>query len=285
MTGQEMLLWVALVPVAVLLLAWLLGTRYIPHNRVGVIEKMWSWKGSLQGGRLIAVEGEAGFEARILRGGLHGFYFPWQYRIHKVPLVVVSEGKIAYVYARDGSPLPPIQTLGRTVSCNHFQDAAAFLAGGGQRGRQRAFLREGVFALNLALFAVITEEGVFAGPLRDSEASKYADWHRQLQAIGGFDPVIVGHGGRSRADKEEPTVPAESRLTSHDNIGVVTVHDGPPIDSSEIIAPEVRPKAGERDHNYFQDCEAFLTLGGRRGKQLQVLTDGTFFVNRWFATV
>jgi uncharacterized membrane protein YqiK len=26
-------------------------------------------------------------------------------------------------------------------------------------------------------------------------------------------------------------------------------------------------------------------LGGRRGKQLQVLTDGTFFINRWFATV
>ena len=26
-------------------------------------------------------------------------------------------------------------------------------------------------------------------------------------------------------------------------------------------------------------------MGGRRGKQLQVLTDGTFFINRWFATV
>ncbi|RYD46525.1 MAG: hypothetical protein EOP83_29520, partial [Verrucomicrobiaceae bacterium] len=38
-------------------------------------------------------------------------------------------------------------------------------------------------------------------------------------------------------------------------------------------------------HNYFQDPEIFLTLGGRRGKQLQVLTDGTYFINRWFATV
>ena len=63
------------------------------------------------------------------------------------------------------------------------------------------------------------------------------------------------------------------------------MHDGTPIESSEIIAPEVRPRPGERDHNYFQDAEAFLALGGRRGKQLQVLTDGTFFVNRWFATV
>jgi hypothetical protein len=37
--------------------------------------------------------------------------------------------------------------------------------------------------------------------------------------------------------------------------------------------------------SYFQDPEAFLHLGGRRGKQLQVLTDGTFFINRWFATI
>ena len=43
--------------------------------------------------------------------------------------------------------------------------------------------------------------------------------------------------------------------------------------------------SGQTDHNYFQDPEAFLALGGRRGKQLQVLTDGTFFINRWFATV
>jgi uncharacterized membrane protein YqiK len=47
----------------------------------------------------------------------------------------------------------------------------------------------------------------------------------------------------------------------------------------------VRSKPNERDHQYFQDPETFLALGGRRGKQLQVLTDGTFFLNRWFATV
>ncbi|MEN6526391.1 MAG: hypothetical protein ABFD65_07885, partial [Candidatus Polarisedimenticolia bacterium] len=135
------------VVVGLLVLAWLLGLRYIPHNKVGVIEKLWSARGSLSGGRIVAAQGEAGFQARLLRGGLHLGYFPWQYRIRRQPLVVVAEGKIGYVYARDGQPLPPTQTLGRTVDCNHFQDAAAFLAGGGQRGRQRAVLREGVFAV------------------------------------------------------------------------------------------------------------------------------------------
>jgi hypothetical protein len=94
------LVWLALVPLVTLILLWLLGVRYIPHNRVGVVEKLWSPRGSLEGGRLIALGGEAGFQAEILRGGLHVLFFPWQYRLHKVPLVVVSEGKIAYVYAR-----------------------------------------------------------------------------------------------------------------------------------------------------------------------------------------
>jgi uncharacterized membrane protein YqiK len=58
------------------LLVWFAGVRYIPHNKVGVIEKMWSLRGSLAGGRLIATGGEAGFEAAILRGGVHAWYFP-----------------------------------------------------------------------------------------------------------------------------------------------------------------------------------------------------------------
>ena len=76
---------------------------------------------------------------------------------------------------------------------------------------------------------------------------------------------------------------ADLTMTPTDTIGIVTIHDGAPLESGEIIAPEVR--GDNRDHNYFQDPEVFLALGGRRGKQLQVLTDGTFFINRWFATV
>ncbi len=76
-----------------------------------------------------------------------------------------------------------------------------------------------------------------------------------------------------------------SGLSESDNIGVVTVHDGPTLEAGEVIAPEIRDAQGSSGHNYFQDPEVFLALGGRRGKQLQVLTDGTYFINRWFATV
>jgi uncharacterized membrane protein YqiK len=273
----------------------LLGIVYIPHTQVGIIEKIWSSKGSLREGQIIARNGEAGFQARFLRGGIHFGLYPWQYRIHKEPLVVVAEGKMAYVYARDGVPLEPIQTLARNVESNHFQDAIAFLETCGQRGRQRGILREGVYAINLALFVVITEERVFSGPVRES-ADKYESWKAQLAAIHAFDPVVIRSGGQAHirgiAESSASEAGSPPSLVEKlpefnpniDTIGVVSIQDGPTIGSGEIIAPEVKAVGG-KDHNYFQDPEAFLELGGKRGKQLQVLTDGTFFINRWFGTV
>ena len=264
------------------ILAWLCGIRYIPHNKVGVVEKLWSASGSLKGGAIISRDGKAGFQVNILRGGIHFGYYPWQYRIHKEPLVMVSESRIGYVYARDGEPLPPVQTLGRAIECNSFQDAQAFLGGSGQRGRQRAILREGVYAINQALFVVITEDRVYSGPIKEREDFKYSDWQAQLKTVSGFRPVIVW--ARDTERKIESGC-VDSVDVGTDSLGVVTVHDGTPIESGEIIAPEVTAPPGVRDHQYFQDPEAFLELGGRRGKQLQVLTDGTYFINRWFATV
>jgi uncharacterized membrane protein YqiK len=83
--------------------------RYIPNNQVGIVEKMWAAKGSIKSG-FIALHGEAGFEPEILRGGLH-LFFPFTYRIHKSDLVTVGQGKIAYVFARDGASLGASQVL------------------------------------------------------------------------------------------------------------------------------------------------------------------------------
>jgi uncharacterized membrane protein YqiK len=282
-----------------LFLPRLLGIVYIPHTQVGIIEKIWSGKGSLREGQIIARNGEAGFQSRFLRGGIHFGLYPWQYRIHKEPLVVVGEGKMAYVYARDGIPLEPTQTLGKNVNSNHFQDAAKFLEAGGQRGRQRGILREGVYAINSALFVVISDERVFSGPIKEA-ADRYESWKAQLASLRAFDPVVIGSGaggqGQPRSNRADGSASeAGSKLPlavatpdfdpNIDTIGVISIQDGPTIGSGEIIAPEAKVSEGKKDHNYFQDPEAFLELGGRRGKQLQVLTDGTFFINRWFGTV
>ena len=53
------------------LLKELLGVRYIANDKVGIVEKLWSGSGSIPEGNIIALNGEAGFQADILRGGLH----------------------------------------------------------------------------------------------------------------------------------------------------------------------------------------------------------------------
>ncbi len=211
--------------------------------------------------------------------------------MHQVPLVTISQGKIGYVYARDGQPLMPNQALGRDVPCNSFQDAIAFLTGDpadtsgatvGQRGRQRAILREGVYAINPALFVVLTEERVFGliAIQTRQEVATVEEFRRELQALGGFVPVVVG-----AAMNVEQTHSPDQPL-SVDTLGIVTIHDGPSLPAEEIIAPAVGgDSASTCFHNHFQDPGAFLRAGGRRGRQYQVLTDGTYFLNRWFASV
>ncbi|MCI0464215.1 MAG: hypothetical protein L0Z62_45350 [Gemmataceae bacterium] len=352
----ETLLHVGAGLLVALFLVWL-TTRYIPNNHVGIVEKLWSRSGSVGEGAILALSGEAGYQADLLRGGIHFGLWRWQYRIHKARLVTVPQGKIGYVYARDGEPLQPSQTLARIVPCNNFQDARAFLTGAdatpaGQRGRQRAIIREGVYAINLALFVVLTEDVVYTLPQLQSrqEAETIADWQEEFRRTGGFDPVIIGgpmrsapyvegdggaRGVRLQAGASDrpggdktikcpgcgqrftvtlpdtgesrtfkcpgcaqtisiigppiPDAPGPLDVEAQrdlDTIGIITVHDGPSLPPGEIIAPPVGtdPTAPEY-HNNYQDPEAFLRSGGRRGRQYVPLTDGTYFINRWFATV
>jgi uncharacterized membrane protein YqiK len=287
-------------PLVILLLAVLgvialfelLGLRYIPNDRVGVVEKLWSPKGSVTEGRILALGGEAGYQADLLRGGFHFGYWRWQFRIHKLPLVTVPQGQIGYVYARDGEPLTAGQTLGRVVHCNNFQDARAFLtpvadAPGspeptcGQRGRQRSILREGVYAINQALFVVITANNVYRLSLQGrQELQTILSWQKELADVDGFSPVVIG----APLEIPDPVHPEQNVLV--DSIGIITVHDGPSLPPGEIIAPAVGTDRNDANfHNNYQDPEAFLRSGGMRGRQYVPVTDGTYFLNRWFATV
>ena len=240
------------------------GLRVINSNEVAVIEKWWSLKGSLKDS-IIALNGEAGYSPDLLRGGIH-FKSVFMYKIHRYPLITVPQGQIAYLFARDGSPLSPAQTLGKIIpEANNFQNVRGFLQKGGQRGPQRGILREGTYAINLAMFIVITPNEIkMIDSTRRQERAELQSMQNTLRDRGAFTPVVI-MGERSQ---------------EADLMGIVTVHDGLPLQSGEIIAPSV----GEA-HSSYQDPEKFLELGGRRGKQIQVLTDGTYYINRLFATV
>lgn len=249
---------------SMIVLMWL-GVRYIPNSKVGIVEKLWSAAGSLGDGEIVALKGEAGFQPHVLRGGIHFGYWRWQYSVHKRPLITIKQGKMGYVFARAGEALGPSQTLGTVVDCNHYQNVVTFLEKG-QKGRQRAILREGVYAINLSVFNVITDDGVFS---IDNDRD-LAEWHDELSKISGFDPVVIG----------------STTLSKLDDIGIVTTHDGPSLAQGEIIAPPVGNDSNLPNyHNNYQDIESFLQAGGRRGKQYSPLLDGTYFINRWFATI
>jgi len=242
----------------------ILGLRVINSNEVAVIEKWWSVRGSLKDS-IIALKGEAGYSPDLLRGGMH-FKSALMYRIHKYPLITIPQGQIAYIFAKDGTPLAPTQTLGKVVpNANNFQDVRGFLQNGGQKGPQRGILREGTYAINLAQFIVITPndiKAIFNGA--KLEKVEMESMQKTLMQRNAFSPVVIM--GNSNQDS--------------DVMGIVTVHDSLPLQQGEIIASSV----GE-GHSSYQDPEKFIELGGRRGKQIEVLTDGTYYINRLFATV
>src|SRR5262252_9095225 len=96
MSPPMLVIFVMAACLAILLIPILLGVRVIPNDKVGVVEKLWSGRGSLPEGRLIALDGEAGFQAELLRGGVHFGLPMWKYRVHQVRLTSVPQGKIGY---------------------------------------------------------------------------------------------------------------------------------------------------------------------------------------------
>jgi len=252
--------------ITIVFVLWVVGFRIIPNDRVGIIEKKWSFNGSLSS-QIIALNKEAGFQPDVIRGGIH-FLTPIMYKIHIVSLITIPQGEIAYVFARDGEALPETQTLGRVVpEGEHFQNVVGFLKNKGQKGIQRAIVREGTYAFNLAQFIIISQTDIFALSLGSNEMKTVQTMAEKIREREGFTPIIISG--------------------SDDRLGVVTVHDGPSLAQGHIVAPTVGDDLSmtETYHNNFQDIEKFLKAGGFRGRQYQVLTEGTYFVNRMFATV
>ncbi|MBI4893272.1 MAG: flotillin family protein [Acidobacteria bacterium] len=142
---------------AVVLSKFLFGWVLIREDQVGhVVKKLSSTQ--LPQGRIVALNGEAGYQARTLPPGLHFWLWPWMYRIDKRPVVTIEPGKIGLVVAKDGNALPSDRILALRVGCDNFQDAVAFLSNGGQRGKQSAVLTTGMYRINLVLFDVFKSE-------------------------------------------------------------------------------------------------------------------------------
>src|SRR4051812_15356434 len=96
---------VAVLGMFLLLPGLLLGMVIIRETQVGVVVKKFAGT-KLAPGRLIALDGEAGYQAETLAPGFHFGYWMWQYRIFKAPATLVPQGEIALVVAADGASIP-----------------------------------------------------------------------------------------------------------------------------------------------------------------------------------
>ncbi len=178
------------------------GLVVIGEREVGIVIKKFTISGrGLPAGRLIAMNGEAGFQADTLAPGWHWGYWPWQYSVKKESVVVVPQGEIALIVAEDGTHTPPERILGKVVECDNFQDARKFLTHGGEKGRQMGFLTAGTYRINTALFKVITA----------ANANKHGMSPEQLRVYS-----VAG-----------------------DKVGIVTTLDGLPIPGGEIAGPVI----------------------------------------------
>ncbi|HAT13680.1 MAG TPA: band 7 protein, partial [Microcoleaceae bacterium UBA11344] len=135
------------------------GLVVIGDREVGIVSKKFSFGGkSLPPGDLIALNGEAGYQADTLPPGWHWGYWPLQYNVRKESLTVVPQGEIALIIAAGGASIPPQRILGKITECDNFQDARKFLKSGGEKGRQLGIITGGSYRINTALFTVITAE-------------------------------------------------------------------------------------------------------------------------------
>ena len=186
------------------------GLVIVPEDKIGLVTKKFVLFGEhkeLTGDRIIAVNGEAGLQAEMLSPGLHWWMWPWQYNIDMEGFVVIPEGNIGLVSAKDGLVPQTGRILGRRVECENFQDSVAFLTNGGQKGRQSSFITNGVYKINTHLFevsivkqATIQENmvGIITSldgePLENGQiAGKNIDGHNNFQ---DFDKFLELGGNR-----------------------------------------------------------------------------------------
>ena len=306
-THHRLLVAIAVVVVLIFCyrwILWLFGVVIVPDDRIGVVIKKFALFGAhrrLPDGRIIALHGEAGYQADTLPPGLHVGLWPWQYTVDRVEFFTVPPGKIGCVEACDGQPLPGGRIIARQVDCDAFQDTRAFLENNGQRGPQMQIIPPGTYRINPLLFTVTLAEAVIIPPgkigvveARDGKpllAGRIIARHVECDSFQ--NPHAFMSGGGERGPQMAIIAPGTYRINpllfsvqladvvdiSENKVGIVTTREGAALATGEIAGPVVE------GHNMFQNPQSFIDQHGSKGLQEQALLAGRYFINPRFATV
>ena len=283
---------------------WLFGVIIVPDDSIGTVTKKFVIFGSnrnLPDGQIVALNGEAGYQADSLPPGLHVGFWPWQYAIDVVKFTIIPQGQIGVVQACDGVPLPSGRIIAKDVDCSYFQDARAFLLGSGERGPQMKVVPPGTYRINPLLFTVTLADaleipqgkiGVVeahdgnalpSGRIiaKGVECDSFQDANKFFAQGGERGPQVkLIPPGNYRINPVLFDVKLADVVDIPENkIGIVTTKEGRSLPTGEIAGGEVP------GHNMFQDPDKFIANGGNKGLQEQVLLAGRYFLNPRFVTV
>jgi uncharacterized membrane protein YqiK len=297
------------IAVAVLLLLigfrfflWMCGVIVVPNNGIGVVTKKFVMFGrhrALPDGRIVALNGEAGYQADTLAPGLHIGLWPWQYKVDLARFLTVPQGKVGGVEACDGKPLASGHIVARQIVCDSFQDARAFLQNGGERGPQMAVIPPGTYRINTLLFSITLTDAISVAPgkigvVEARDGKPLASGRviaRQVECDSFQDSQAFMTAGGERGPQMGIITPGTYRINPflffvqqvdaidipENKVGIVTTREGSALATGEIAGPIVG------GHNMFQNPQAFVDNGGSKGLQEQVLLAGRYFINPRFA--
>ena len=284
-----------------LVLVWVVllkSTRNIGPAEVGLVRKRFSPR-SLGPGNVVAFEGEAGYQAKLMMPGVQFKLWPL-YDVTHHPMVQIPSDQIGVVIAQVGKPLPVGAKSGIYKSeFGNFQDLEKFVSGGGEKGVQRSVLSPGtVVPIHPVGFLVISKNQVYGVPIDETYAA--------LERAGDLKPESFGlEPVQLNVVRIEPRFYQDGKVV--DMIGVVTTYEGPPLpkgaianrigDFVDLATLESDPDTKDsdlveailavknEDHNNYQDFQAFLDHGGRIGLQHDPLMYGAYNLNPFLVSV
>jgi regulator of protease activity HflC (stomatin/prohibitin superfamily) len=274
---------VALLVVGLVILLLINPFYLIRENEVGLLEKR-VLGGTLPSGRVIAINGEQGLQAYTLAPGLH-FLPALLYKVTRIPVIEVPQGRIATITAIDGAALAVGQLLGQPVMGHHnFQDGVAFLRNQGQKGPQVEILTPGQYRINTRLFEVNFADAVRVGTGQIGIVEAYDGTElREEQILGDAiknhrdfqnGQAFLAHGGQRgpQLDILKPGMyyinPLLFRVTVK-NATVINIGEVGVIRSNVGILPPIGEDGRTPD----------LVDEGYRGVLKSVLEPNTYYLN------
>ncbi len=269
------------VVVLIILVVALKSLHSVGPAQVGLVSKRVGTK--LGEEQLVALNGEAGYQADLLMPGLRFKLWP-VYGVERFDWVQVPPDHIGLVIAQVGAPLPTgAKSAVYRAELGNFAGIRSFLQSGGQRGVQRPVLPPGTTVpIHPIGFVVVTSDRVFGKMVSEST-------ERALAAVdeGALKVVHITPQGNRDVVGVVTTLegPASGDIASRiggfsDVSAMEATGGGSPI---SVIQAVLRSK--NNLHDNYQDYQAFLANGGCIGLQHDPLLYGSYLLNPFLVKV